>query len=226
MILSKHSNWFFAGDGAVFDIDFNGVDHVLAKGDDTNIMVFCNQVFSNTGGQLSKNSFIGQIAKNAYNGVDTADKQLGQMMITAYGKSIYVAQVSLGYNRMQTIKAIREAEAFPGPSIILAYCPCINHLITGGLTFVERQQKLAVECGIWPIFRWNGSLPRGQRLQIDGVKKIGIDEFIQHENRFMALKAKDEKRFEELKVKLVDNIEEVWSRLEIMKAMWWLLFLN
>lgn len=142
------------------------------------------------------------------------------MMITAYGKSVYVAQISVGFNRMQAIKAIREAEQFPGPSIVLAYCPCINHLITGGLTFVERQQKLAVESGIWPVFRWNGSLPKGQRLQIDGQKKVAVDDFIQNENRFMALKAKDEVRFNMLKQQLVENIEEVWSRLEIMKAMW------
>lgn len=100
LILSKHSNWFYAGDGAMFDIDFNGVDHILAKGDDVNVLVFCNQVFANTGGQQSKNSFIGQVAKNIYNGVDVPDKQFGMMMIAAYAKNVYVAQVSLGYNRM------------------------------------------------------------------------------------------------------------------------------
>lgn len=184
----------------MFDIDFNGIDHVLAKGDDTNFLVFCNQVFANTGGQCSKNSFIGQVAKNCYNGVDVPDKQLGMMMATAYGKGVYIAQIALGYNRMAAMKAIREAEEFHGPSIVLCYCPCINHIISGGLTNSEKQQKLAVECGVWPVFRWDGSKEPGKRLQIDcEERKAKVDDFIVNEQRFMSLKAKDPVRFEELK---------------------------
>lgn len=167
LIFSNNSTWFSAGDGAVYDIDFNGVDHVLASGANVKIIVFCNQVFGNTGGQLSKNSFIGQVAKNCYDGVEVPDKQLGQMMIAAYGSNVYVAQISLGYNRMQAINAIREAEHFRGPAIVLAYCPCINHLIEGGMANSEAQQKAAVESGVWPVFRWNGALEKGKRLIID-----------------------------------------------------------
>lgn len=162
---------------------------------------------------------MGQVAKHAYNGVEVPEKQLGQMLIAAYGKNVYVAQVSMGFNRMQVVKTLREAENFAGPSIVLCYCPCINHLITGGMTFVERQQKLAVESGVWPVFRWNGSMPRGQRLVIESQRKIEIEEFIKHEQRFMSLQTKDEARFNMLKQKLVENIDEVWSRLEKMKDM-------
>ncbi|KAH0575434.1 Pyruvate-flavodoxin oxidoreductase 1 [Spironucleus salmonicida] len=219
LLLSAHNNWFYAGDGAVFDIDFNGVDHILAKGDNVNLLVFCNQVFANTGGQLSKNSFLGQVTKNAYNGVSAPEKQLGLMMISAYGKHIYVAQVSFGFNRQQTISALREAEAFNGPSIVLCYSPCISHLIDGGLQNVEVQQKLAVESGVWPLFRWNGGAEKGQRLKIDGKKKIGVDEFICNEQRFMSLKSRNNARFEMLKGQLESNVAEVQERMEALKVM-------
>ena len=125
----------------------------------------------------------------------------------------------MGYNRMQTIKAMREAEAFNGPSIILTYCPCINHLIKGGLANVEAQQKLAVESGMWPIFRWNPTLAKGARMSIDGQRKVGVETFINNEQRFMALRDRNPARFETLQKKLQENVDDVWDRLDQFKTL-------
>lgn len=157
LLLSCSSHWFIAGDGAAFDIDFNGVDHVVASGAPVKILILCNQVYGNTGGQPSKNSYPGQVGKNSYNGVSQPAKQMGLMLAAAYGRGVYVAQTAPGYNRAHTARCLREAEQFAGPGVVLAYCPCISHLIDGGLGSSEEHQRLAVETGMWPVFRWNGA---------------------------------------------------------------------
>ncbi len=151
--LVKKSQWVFGGDGWAYDIGFGGLDHVIASGEDVNILVFDTEVYSNTGGQSSKSTPTAAVAKFAASGKKIRKKDLGRMAMT-YGY-VYVAQISLGANMNQTMKAIKEAEAYPGPSLIIAYSPCINHGIKGGMTNSGLQQKKAVEAGYWHLYRYN-----------------------------------------------------------------------
>ena len=153
--LAKKSQWIFGGDGWAYDIGFGGVDHVLASGEDINIMVFDTEVYSNTGGQSSKSTPLGAIAQFAAQGKRIRKKDLG-LMQTTYGY-IYVAQIAMGADNAQTLKAIREAEAYPGPSLIIAYAPCINHGLKrkGGMGRSQNEEKLAVDCGYWHLWRFN-----------------------------------------------------------------------
>ena len=151
--LNKKSCWIFGGDGWAFDIGFGGVDHVLAQGEDVNIFVFNTEVYSNTGGQASKASNIGQVAQFAAAGKELKSKSLAEIAMT-YGY-VYVAQVAMGANPAQTIKAIAEAEAYPGPSLIIGYAPCEMHSIKGGMTNCQAEMKKAVDCGYWNLFRYN-----------------------------------------------------------------------
>ena len=154
--LSKKSVWVFGGDGWAYDIGFGGVDHVLASGEDINIMVFDTEVYSNTGGQASKASQIGQVAQFAAAGKSIAKKSLAEIAMS-YGY-IYVAQIAMGADMNQTIKAIAEAEAYPGPSLIIGYAPCEMHSIKGGMTNCQKEMKRAVDCGYWNMFRFNPAL--------------------------------------------------------------------
>ena len=154
--LSKKSVWVFGGDGWAYDIGFGGVDHVLASGEDINIMVFDTEVYSNTGGQASKASQIGQVAQFAAAGKAIAKKSLAEIAMS-YGY-IYVAQIAMGADMNQTIKAIAEAEAYPGPSLIIGYAPCEMHSIKGGMTNCQKEMKRAVDCGYWNMFRFNPAL--------------------------------------------------------------------
>ena len=152
----KKSQWIIAGDGAAYDIGYGGLDHVIASGENVNILVVDTEVYSNTGGQASKATPVGAIAKFAASGKRVKKKDLG-MIATTYGY-VYVAQVSIGANPAQYIKALREAEAYDGPSLIIAYAPCINHGIKAGMGKTQAEQKKAVECGYWHLWRYNPEL--------------------------------------------------------------------
>jgi pyruvate-ferredoxin/flavodoxin oxidoreductase len=154
--LSKKSVWIFGGDGWAYDIGFGGVDHVLAAGEDVNIMVFDTEVYSNTGGQASKASQIGQVAQFAAAGKAISKKSLSEIAMS-YGY-VYVAQIAMGADPNQTLKAIKEAEAYHGPSIIIAYSPCEMHSIKGGMVNCQNEMKKAVACGYWNMFRFNPAL--------------------------------------------------------------------
>ena len=148
--LVKKSQWIFGGDGWAYDIGYGGLDHVLASGEDVNVFVFDTEVYSNTGGQSSKSTPVGAVAKFAAAGKRVKKKDLG-MMAMSYGY-VYVAQVSMGANQAQLLKALKEAESYHGPSLIIAYAPCINHGIKGGMKFAQTRMKQAVECGYWSLY--------------------------------------------------------------------------
>jgi pyruvate-ferredoxin/flavodoxin oxidoreductase len=154
--LVKRSQWIFGGDGWAYDIGYGGLDHVLATGEDVNVFVFDTEVYSNTGGQSSKATPTAAIAKFAASGKKTKKKDLG-MMAMSYGY-VYVAQISMGADKNQTLKAIAEAEAYPGPSLIIAYAPCINHGIKAGMGMTQNEMKKAVDCGYWAMYRFNPTL--------------------------------------------------------------------
>ena len=151
--LTKRSQWIIGGDGASYDIGFGGLDHVIASGKNVNILVLDTEVYSNTGGQSSKSTPIGAIAKFAAAGKRIRKKDLG-LIATTYGY-VYVAQVAMGADNAQTLKAIREAEAYDGPSLIIAYSPCINHGIKFGMGHSQDEERRAVECGYWQLWRYN-----------------------------------------------------------------------
>jgi len=154
----KRSQWIIGGDGASYDIGYGGLDHVIASGEDVNILVLDTEVYSNTGGQASKATPLGAIAQFAAQGKRIRKKDLG-MIATTYGY-VYVAQIAMGADHAQTLKAIREAEAWHGPSIIIAYAPCINHGLKakGGMGKSQAEEKKAVECGYWHLWRFNPAL--------------------------------------------------------------------
>ena len=154
--LVKRSQWIIGGDGASYDIGYGGLDHVIASGEDVNILVLDTEVYSNTGGQSSKATPLGAIAKFAASGKRIRKKDLG-MIATTYGY-VYVAQIAMGASYDQCLKAIREAEAYPGPSLVIAYAPCINHGIKGGMTRTQTVGKQAVECGYWHLWHYNPML--------------------------------------------------------------------
>jgi pyruvate-ferredoxin/flavodoxin oxidoreductase len=151
--LVKKSHWIFGGDGWAYDIGYGGLDHVIASGEDVNILVLDTEVYSNTGGQASKSTPVGAVAKFAASGKKIRKKDLGQMAMT-YGY-VYVAQVAMGASNSQYLKTIREAEAYPGPSLIIAYAPCINHGLRNGMGKTQAQEKAAVESGYWHLYRYN-----------------------------------------------------------------------
>ena len=154
--LTKRSQWIIGGDGASYDIGFGGLDHVIASGKNVNILVLDTEVYSNTGGQSSKSTPIGAIAKFAAAGKRIRKKDLG-MIATTYGY-VYVAQVAMGADNAQTLKALREAEAYDGPSLVIAYSPCINHGLKAGMGHSQDEEKRAVECGYWQLWRYNPAL--------------------------------------------------------------------
>ena len=188
--LSKKSQWIFGGDGWAYDIGFGGVDHVLASGRDINVMVFDTEVYSNTGGQSSKSTPTGAIAQFAAGGKETKKKDMASIAMS-YGY-VYVAQISMGADFNQTVKAIAEAEAYPGPSLIIAYAPCINHGIKGGMKGAQTRIKEAVECGYWSCWRFNPELKaQGKNpFILDSTKEPKGDfrAFIMNEVRYASLK--------------------------------------
>ncbi len=186
----KRSQWIFGGDGWGYDIGYGGVDHVLASGEDVNIFIFDTEVYSNTGGQSSKATPAAAIAQFAASGKKTKKKDLG-MMAMSYGY-VYVAQVDMGADHNQVLKAISEAEAYPGPSLIIAYAPCINHGIRKGMGNSQLEAKLAVECGYWANFRYNPQLVGSDKnpFSLDSKEPdFGkFQEFLMGENRYINLK--------------------------------------
>jgi pyruvate-ferredoxin/flavodoxin oxidoreductase len=154
--LSKKSFWIFGGDGWAYDIGFGGLDHVLASGEDVNVLVMDTEVYSNTGGQASKSTPVGAVAKFAAAGKRIRKKDLGMMAMT-YGY-VYVAQVAIGASQSQFFKAVREAEAYPGPSLIIAYSPCIAHGLRDGMGKTQAQGDNAVQSGYWQLYRYNPML--------------------------------------------------------------------
>ncbi|WP_317412446.1 pyruvate:ferredoxin (flavodoxin) oxidoreductase, partial [Clostridium baratii] len=186
--LVKPSQWIFGGDGWSYDIGFGGVDHVLASGEDVNIFVFDTEVYSNTGGQSSKATPTAAIAKFAASGKKTKKKDLGMIAMT-YGY-VYVAQISMGADKNQTLKAIAEAEAYPGPSLIIAYAPCINHGIRIGMGNSQLEAKKAVECGYWGMYRYNPQLRGTDKnpFVLDSKEPTGdFKEFLMGEVRYASL---------------------------------------
>ena len=183
--LCKKSIWIFGGDGWAYDIGFGGVDHVLASGNDVNVFVFDTEVYSNTGGQASKASNIGQVAQFAAAGKEIKKKSLAEIAMS-YGY-IYVAQVAMGANPAQTLKAIREAEAYHGPSLIIGYSPCEMHSIKGGMMNCQKEMKRAVDCGYWNLFRFNPAA-EDAKFTLDCKEPAGgYQEFLMNEARYSRL---------------------------------------
>ncbi len=195
--LAKKSQWIFGGDGWAYDIGFGGVDHVLASGEDINIMVFDTEVYSNTGGQSSKATKTGATAQFAAGGKETKKKDLAGIAMT-YGY-VYVAQIAMGADFNQTVKAIAEAEAYPGPSLIIAYAPCINHGIKKGMSKAQTEEQLAVECGYWNNFRFNPAA-EGNKFTLDSKepKQEDYQAFLDGEVRYNALKRANPEKAEKL----------------------------
>ena len=214
-MLVKKSIWIFGGDGWAYDIGYGGLDHVLACGEDVNILVMDTEVYSNTGGQSSKATPTGSVAKFAAAGKRTRKKDLG-MMAMSYGY-VYVAQVAMGANQSQLVKAITEAEAYPGPSLIIAYAPCINHGINMG--FSQAETKKAVEAGYWPLYRFNPALAdAGQNpFSLDSKEpSASYREFIMGENRYATLAKMFPEKAEALFAKAE---EDAAARLESYKRL-------
>ena len=194
--LAKKSVWIFGGDGWAYDIGFGGVDHVLAQNEDVNIFVFDTEVYSNTGGQASKASNIGQVAQFAAAGKEVKKKSLAEIAMS-YGY-IYVAQVAMGANPAQTLKAIAEAEAYHGPSLIIGYAPCEMHSIKGGMMHCQDEMKKAVECGYWNMFRFDPSKETGKFTLDSKAPKDGYQEFLMNEARYSRLTREFPERADEL----------------------------
>ncbi len=212
--LSKKSQWIFGGDGWAYDIGFGGVDHVLAAGHDVNIMVFDTEVYSNTGGQASKATPTGSIAQFAAGGKNTKKKDLAAIAMS-YGY-VYVAQISQGADYNQCIKAITEAEAYPGPSLIIAYAPCISHGIKGGLKGAQTEEKRAVEAGYWHLFRFNPALAEeGKNPFILDSKapKASYQEFLQSEVRYNRLSRTNPERAAQLFAQAEKDAKEKYEKL-------------
>ena len=208
--LAKKSMWIFGGDGWAYDIGYGGLDHVIASKQDVNIFVFDTEVYSNTGGQASKASNIGQVCQFAAAGKEVKKKSLAEIAMQ-YGY-VYVAQVAMGANPAQTIKAIAEAEAYHGPSLIIGYSPCEMHSIKGGMMNCQKEMKRAVDCGYWNLFRFNPAAPAGQRFSMDSKAPAGgYQEFLMNEARYSRLTREFPDRAEAL---FARNEEEAKNRYE------------
>jgi pyruvate-ferredoxin/flavodoxin oxidoreductase len=216
-LLTKRSFWVFAGDGAAYDIAFGGIDHVLASGEDVNVFVFDTEVYSNTGGQSSKATPTGSVAKFAASGKKTPKKDMGAIAMT-YGY-VYVATVAMGANKQQLIKALTEAESYDGPCLIIAYAPCINHGLKQGMGKSQQEEKRAVQCGYWPLYRYNPALKAEGKnpFSLDCNKPDGsLREFLGGEVRFASL----QNTFPAEAQKLHERLEqEIDQRFEFLKEL-------
>ena len=215
--LNKKSVWIFGGDGWAYDIGYGGVDHVLASGEDVNIFVFNTEVYSNTGGQASKASNIGQVAQFAAAGKELKSKSLAEMAMT-YGY-VYVAQIAMGANQMQTMKAIAEAEAHKGPSLIIAYAPCEMHSIKGGMTNCQKEMDKAVKCGYWNLFRFNPDAEKPFTLD-SKAPAGGYQEFLMNEARYSRLTREFPERAERLFAANEENAKARYEHLMKLKALY------
>ncbi|MBE6574176.1 MAG: pyruvate:ferredoxin (flavodoxin) oxidoreductase, partial [Ruminococcaceae bacterium] len=219
--LAKKSTWIFGGDGWAYDIGFGGLDHVIASGEDVNIMVFDTEVYSNTGGQASKASQTGQVAQFAAAGKAMGKKDLAQIAMS-YGY-VYVAQIAMGADMNQTLKALKEAEAYKGPSIVIAYAPCEMHGLKGGMTNCQLEMKKAVEAGYWQMFRYNPALKAEGKtpFTLDSKEPTGdYIEFIKSETRYSRLAAQFPERADELFKKAEANAKAKYERLTKLAALY------
>jgi pyruvate-ferredoxin/flavodoxin oxidoreductase len=217
-VLVKKSVWIIGGDGWAYDIGYGGLDHVMASGRNVNILVLDTEVYSNTGGQASKSTPRAAVAKFAMAGKGMAKKDLG-LIAMSYGY-VYVARIAMGANDQQTLKAILEAEAYDGPSLIIAYSHCINH----GIDMAKglEQQKLAVQSGYWPMYRYNPALiAQGQNpLVIDSKEAtISLEKYAYNETRYRMLLQSDETRAELLLKLAQQDVKSRWSLYEQLAAM-------
>jgi pyruvate-ferredoxin/flavodoxin oxidoreductase len=208
--LIKKSIWAFGGDGWAYDIGYGGLDHVVASGEDINILVMDTEVYSNTGGQASKSTPVAAVAKFAASGKKIRKKDLGAMVMT-YGY-VYVAQVAMGASQTQFLKALKEAEAYPGPSIIIAYSPCINHGLRAGMGKTQEESKRAVEAGYWQLYRYN------PMLEEEGKNPFQLDSKEPDWDKFMDF-LKGEVRYTSL-YKAFPAEAEILSKEAVKNAKW------
>jgi len=208
-LFTKKSCWIFGGDGWAYDIGYGGLDHVLASGEDINVLVLDTEVYSNTGGQASKATPLGAIAQFAMAGKRTGKKDLGRMAMT-YGY-VYVASICMGADKNQVLKAFKEAEAYKGPSLIIAYAPCINQGIRKGMGKSMEEGKLAVQAGYWMLYRFNPELAKEGKnpFQLDSKEPTGdLNEFLSGENRYASLAKKNPEMSAKLRAQLGSLYEE------------------
>ncbi|WP_395028554.1 thiamine pyrophosphate-dependent enzyme, partial [Robinsoniella sp.] len=213
--LAKKSQWIFGGDGWAYDIGFGGVDHVLASGQDINIMVFDTEVYSNTGGQSSKSTPTGAVAQFAAGGKEAKKKDLASIAMS-YGY-VYVAQIAMGADYNQTVKAIAEAEAYPGPSLIIAYAPCINHGIKIGMSKAQTEEENAVKAGYWHCFRFNPTLASEGKaaFSLDSKAPTGdYQAFLDGEVRYNSLKRSNPEKAAVLFAKSEEYAKERYAYLQ------------
>ena len=213
--LAKKSQWIFGGDGWAYDIGFGGVDHVLASGQDINIMVFDTEVYSNTGGQSSKSTPTGAVAQFAAGGKEVKKKDMASIAMS-YGY-VYVAQISMGADFNQAVKAIAEAEAYPGPSLIIAYAPCINHGIKKGMSKAQTEEELAVKSGYWHCFRYNPALKAEGKAAFSLDSKAPTEsyqEFLDGEVRYNSLKRANPEKAARLFAKSESEAKERYAYLQ------------
>ncbi|MDO9566898.1 MAG: pyruvate:ferredoxin (flavodoxin) oxidoreductase [Candidatus Desulfaltia sp.] len=216
-LFTKKSYWIVAGDGSAYDISFGGIDHVMATGEDINILVLDTEVYSNTGGQSSKATPTGSVAKFAASGKKTCKKDMGRMAMT-YGY-VYVANVAMGANKQQLVKAFTEAEGYNGPSLIMAYSPCINHGIKKGMGRSQEEAKLAVQCGYWPLYRYNPLLKAEEKnpFILDSKKPDGnLQEFLSGEVRYASLQKTFPEESKRLTVLLEKEYMERYENLKLI----------
>lgn len=214
--LRKKAVWIIGGDGWAYDIGYGGVDHVLSTGENINIMVLDTEVYSNTGGQMSKSTPLGASAKYAISGKRTSKKSMALQAISY--ENVYVAQVAIGAKNLQTLKAIEEAAAYPGPSLIIAYSHCGEHGydLKNGVT----QQEKAVETGYWPLFRFDPSKPKGQKFKLDSkAPSAPLSDFMYNEGRFNQVVKNDPKLGAELLKKAQEEVDTRWERLDLYRNM-------
>ncbi len=219
--LVKKSVWVIGGDGWAYDIGYGGLDHVIASGQDINLLVLDTEVYSNTGGQSSKSTPVGAVAKFAASGKKVRKKDLGAMAMT-YGY-VYVAQVAMGANQAQFFKAVKEAEAYPGPSIIIAYAPCINHGLRAGMGKTQEEEKQAVQAGYWHLYRYNPDLEQEGKnpFQIDSKEPDWslFQDFLNGEVRYTSLKKSFPEEAKELFVKAEENAKWRYKQYQRLAAM-------
>ena len=211
-LFGKKSIWIIGGDGWAYDIGFAGLDHVLAQNIDVNVLVMDTECYSNTGGQTSKATPLSSTAKYSYNGKRTYKKDLGRMMMT-YG-TIYVASIALGANYTQGLEALEEADAFPGPSLVIAYCPCINHGIRTGMSHTIVEEKLAVKCGYWPLYRYNPANAEKniEPLTVDYSKPDdSLEAFLDNEDRYADLKLRSPEEVNILRPELQTRLDSLYD---------------
>ncbi|NLP35266.1 MAG: pyruvate:ferredoxin (flavodoxin) oxidoreductase, partial [Clostridiales bacterium] len=218
--LAKKSQWIFGGDGWAYDIGFGGLDHVIASGQDVNILVFDTEIYSNTGGQSSKSTQTGAVAQFAAAGKEVKKKDLAAIAMS-YGY-VYVAQIAMGADYNQTMKALKEAESYNGPSLIIAYAPCISHGIKGGMSNAMTEEKMAVTSGYWHNFRYDPRLKEEGKnpFQLDSKEpSTSYQDFLNNEVRYSSLARSNPERAKQLFEQAEKNAKEKYEKLKKLAEM-------